>query len=362
MGATKWKRFKPGDKLKVGISAANDCTRVFTRRAIGGRSRLADLENIAGPTCGHFFALVGCLQKDCLPGSLAGPEKLEFWRQSRGNTYWRYRINRRWLKNLQLEWCGMWSNNRCQYVSFSWNFLAAEWSEIRDVDSTKDTRQARQSIRQGICRFFKSGGGNCGCFMQYRNYQGKGSERFEVCAATLSMLGRIWKSAWYDSERGYCSSISMLRRNLEAVSGWGVKGLLWQQMERPAARSLLINRLTVLCRLSRNAADTWSPGTTIWYWPVLHNAPLTRQNALPKPVVLNNTAGLNSSRGQLAVPDWRWLPLFKAIHRNERCSMLTRQGWQTEKISWCLPPFFLQRGQAVTCAGRPMLPVYSGQG
>jgi len=29
---------------------------------------------------------------------------------------------------------------------------------------------------------------------------------------------------------------SPLRRNLEAASGWGVKGLLWQQMERQAAR------------------------------------------------------------------------------------------------------------------------------
>jgi len=29
---------------------------------------------------------------------------------------------------------------------------------------------------------------------------------------------------------------SPLRRNLEAASGWGVKGLLWQQMKRQAAR------------------------------------------------------------------------------------------------------------------------------
>jgi len=36
---------------------------------------------------------------------------------------------------------------------------------------------------------------------------------------------------------------SPLRRNLAAVSGWGVKGLLWQQMERPAARSMLIDIL-----------------------------------------------------------------------------------------------------------------------
>jgi hypothetical protein len=44
---------------------------------------------------------------------------------------------------------------------------------------------------------------------------------------------------------------------------------------------------------------------------VLHNAPLTRQNALPKPVVLKNAAGLNSSEGQLAAAEWRWLPLFR---------------------------------------------------
>jgi hypothetical protein len=47
-----------------------------------------------------------------------------------------------------------------------------------------------------------------------------------------------------------------LRRDLEAVSGWGVKGLLWQQMERPAARRMLINGLTFVCRLTRNEADT----------------------------------------------------------------------------------------------------------
>ena len=49
---------------------------------------------------------------------------------------------------------------------------------------------------------------------------------------------------------------SPLRRNLAAVSGWGVKGLLWQQMDRQAARSMLISRLLFVCRLSRNAADT----------------------------------------------------------------------------------------------------------
>lgn len=76
----------------------------------------------------------------------------------------------------------MWSNNRCQYVSFSWNFLAAKWPEVWNKDITKDTRSTRQSnkpprrkatwylrellsiaascrelapkeIRQGICRF-----------------------------------------------------------------------------------------------------------------------------------------------------------------------------------------------------------------
>jgi len=44
---------------------------------------------------------------------------------------------------------------------------------------------------------------------------------------------------------------------------------------------------------------------------VLHNAPLPRQNALPKLVVLKNAAGLNSSEGQLAAAEWRWLPLFR---------------------------------------------------
>jgi len=31
--------------------------------------------------------------------------------------------------------------------------LAAEWPEVREMDSTKDTRNPRQSPRQGICRF-----------------------------------------------------------------------------------------------------------------------------------------------------------------------------------------------------------------
>jgi len=50
------------------------------------------------------------------------------------------------------------------------------------------------------------------------------------------LTGRSQRRAWRDSERDYCGCNSLLRRNLEAVSGWGVKGLLWQQMERQAAR------------------------------------------------------------------------------------------------------------------------------
>ena len=80
-----------------------------------------------------------------------------------------------------------------------------------------------------------------------------------------------------------------LRRDLEAVSGWGVKGLLWQQMERPAARSMLINRRTVVCRLSRSAANTWSPGTTTWCWQVLHNAPWSRQKCAADLLLLPQT-------------------------------------------------------------------------
>jgi len=146
--------------------------------------------------------------------------------------------------------------------------------------------------------------------MRYRNYQGTCSERCEDCAATLSLLGRFRRREWCDSERDYYGSISLLRRNLDAVSGWGVKGLLWQQMERPAARWMLITSLTVVCRLTRNAADTWSPGTTNWRWQVLHNAPLPRQNALPSLVVLNNVSAVDKTR---PLPDLNWYHFYRRI-------------------------------------------------
>jgi hypothetical protein len=40
-------------------------------------------------------------------------------------------------------------------------------------------------LKAGHLPVFKSGEGNCGRFMRYRNYQGTCSERYEVCAATV---------------------------------------------------------------------------------------------------------------------------------------------------------------------------------
>jgi hypothetical protein len=64
----------------------------------------------------------------------------------------------------------------------------------------------------------------------------------------------------------------MLRRNLEAVSGWGVKGLLWQQMERQAARRMLIEifRFYVGCRIMQLTLEARERPTGVGRYCIMH--------------------------------------------------------------------------------------------